>query len=93
MAWPVRPRRGAAARQEHARDPTRAALWIADAAYIDSAHLGLGGGDLYSFGCGLRFGIGGSLNGEVEIAAPIGADRISTGDRDPRISFRLGANL
>jgi hemolysin activation/secretion protein len=65
---------------------------FADAGYVDNARLGLGGGDLYSAGAGLRFGIGRSLNGEAEIAAPLGADRITTGNRHPRISLRLSAS-
>lgn len=64
---------------------------FADAGYVDNARRGLGGGDLYSAGAGLRFGLGPNLNGEAEIAAPIGADRISTGNRHPRISLRLSA--
>jgi hemolysin activation/secretion protein len=62
-----------------------------DAGYVDNARQGLGGGDLCSAGVGLRFGLGPNLNGEAEIATPIGADRISTGDRHPRISLRLSA--
>jgi hemolysin activation/secretion protein len=62
-----------------------------DAGYVDNARQGLGGGGLYSAGAGLRFGLGPNLNGEAEIATPIGADRISTGDRHPRISLRLSA--
>jgi hemolysin activation/secretion protein len=62
-----------------------------DAGYVDNARRGLGGGDLYSAGAGLRFGLGPNLNGEAEVAAPIGADRISTGNGHPRISLRLSA--
>ena len=65
---------------------------FADAGYLDNARSGLGGGDLYSVGGGVRFGIGRSLNSEVEIAAPIGSDRSSAGDRDPRLSLRLNAS-
>jgi hemolysin activation/secretion protein len=64
---------------------------FADAGYVDNARRGLGGGGLYSAGAGLRFGLGPNLNGEAEIAAPIGADRISTGNRHPRLSLRLSA--
>lgn len=65
---------------------------FADAGYVGNARSGLGGGDLYSAGVGLRFGIGRNLNGEAELAAPIGADRFSSGDRDPRVSFRVSAS-
>ncbi|GAO38927.1 hypothetical protein SCH01S_21_01140 [Sphingomonas changbaiensis NBRC 104936] len=65
---------------------------FADAGYVDNARRGLGGGDLYSAGGGLRFGIGRNLNGEAELAAPIGADRLSTGNRNPRLSFRVSAS-
>jgi hemolysin activation/secretion protein len=66
---------------------------FADAGHVENAHSGLGGGTLISAGGGLRFGIGRTLNGEAELAVPIGADRISSGNRHPRISIRLTASF
>ncbi|MFD1612744.1 ShlB/FhaC/HecB family hemolysin secretion/activation protein [Sphingomonas tabacisoli] len=64
---------------------------FADAGYVGNARQGLGGGALYSAGGGLRLGIGRSFDGEAEIATPLGADRLGTGNRKPRVSFRLSA--
>ncbi|TCP35892.1 ShlB/FhaC/HecB family hemolysin secretion/activation protein [Sphingomonas sp. BK235] len=61
---------------------------FADAGHVGNLRGGAGGGTLASAGAGLRAGTG-RLDGMVEIAFPLDADRFDTGDRRPRISLRL----
>jgi len=62
-------------------------------AFVDGGHVsnlrdGFGGGTLASTGLGVRAGAG-RLDGMVEVAFPLNADRFDTGNRRPRISLRL----
>ncbi|MBW6526386.1 ShlB/FhaC/HecB family hemolysin secretion/activation protein [Sphingomonas sp. RHCKR7] len=62
-------------------------------AFVDGGHVGnlrdgFGGGTLASTGLGVRGGTG-RLDGMVEVAFPLNADRFDTGNRRPRISLRL----
>jgi hemolysin activation/secretion protein len=59
-----------------------------DGGYVDNLRGGVGGGSLLSTGAGARFGHGG-LDGMVEVALPLNADRFDTGTKRPRISFRI----
>jgi len=66
-------------------------------AFVDGGHVsnlrrGIGGGSLLSTGTGLRFGLG-IVDGMVEVALPLNADRFDTGDRRPRFSFRLSRSF
>ncbi|MDP1027012.1 ShlB/FhaC/HecB family hemolysin secretion/activation protein [Sphingomonas sp. KR1UV-12] len=59
-----------------------------DGGYVDNLRGGAGGGSLLSTGTGARLGHG-ALDGMVEIAFPLNADRFDTGTRRPRVSFRV----
>lgn len=59
-----------------------------DGGYVDNLRDGPGGGGLLSVASGIRVGRG-RLDGMVEVAVPLNRDRFDTGDRRPRISFRL----
>lgn len=63
-----------------------------DGGYVDMLHGGGGGGALASSGAGARLGRG-ALDGMVEIAFPLNADRYDTGSRAPRLSFRLARSF
>jgi hemolysin activation/secretion protein len=59
-----------------------------DGGYVGNLRGGSGGGALLSTAAGVRMGHG-RLGGMVEVALPLNEDRFDTGDRDPRVSFRL----
>lgn len=59
-----------------------------DGGYVGNLRGGAGGGALLSTAAGVRVGRG-RLSGAVEVALPLNADRFDTGNRDPRVSFRL----
>lgn len=62
-------------------------------ASVDGGHVanlrgGRGGGSLLSTAAGVRAGLG-KFSGTVEIGLPLNKDRFDTGNRHPRISFRI----
>lgn len=59
-----------------------------DGGVVGNLRDGIGGGSLASGGGGLRVGQG-HVDGGVEVAVPITADRLETGNRAPRISGQL----
>ena len=63
-----------------------------DGGYVDNLRNGFGGGSLLSAGGGARVGTG-RLDGMVEVGLPMNADRFDTGDRRPRISFRIARSF
>lgn len=63
-----------------------------DGGVVGNLRGGVGGGTLMSSGLGARLGIG-KIDGAVEIAIPINADRFDTGNRSPRISLRLARSF
>jgi hemolysin activation/secretion protein len=63
-----------------------------DGGVVGNLRCGSGGGALLSTGLGARLGIG-KIDGAIEIALPINADRFDTHDRSPRISFRLARSF
>ena len=68
---------------------TRTQLYgFVDAGYVDNLRGGIGGGSLLSSGTGVRVGRG-LLDGMVEVAIPLNADRFDTGTKRPRVSFRM----
>jgi len=63
-----------------------------DGGYVDNLRKGVGGGSLLSAGTGARLGQG-ALDGMIEIAFPLNADRFDSGSRRPRVSFRLSRSF
>lgn len=61
---------------------------FADAGRVSNLRDGAGSGALASTGVGVRAGVG-RLDGMVELAFPLNADRFDTGNRAPRLSLRL----
>ena len=61
---------------------------FADGGTVGNLRGGVGGGSLASTGAGLRIGLG-RLNAAVELAVPLNADRLDTGNRAARFSTRL----
>lgn len=59
-----------------------------DGGYVANLRGGGGGGGLLSTAAGVRAGLG-KLSAALEVALPLNADRFDTGNRDPRISFRV----
>lgn len=59
-----------------------------DGGVVSNLRGGFGGGSLLSVGGGARLGTG-HVDGMIEIALPINADRFDTQNRDPRISLRI----
>lgn len=59
-----------------------------DGGYVDNLRNGAGGGTLLSSGSGARMGYG-VLDGMIEIAFPLNADRFDTNSKRPRVSFRV----
>ncbi|WP_242141141.1 ShlB/FhaC/HecB family hemolysin secretion/activation protein [Sphingomonas sp. TREG-RG-20F-R18-01] len=59
-----------------------------DGGYVSNLRDGRGGGALVSTAAGVRVGRG-KVSGMIEVAVPLNADRFDTGNRDPRVSFRL----
>ena len=59
-----------------------------DGGVVSNLRGGVGGGSLASLGGGARFGTG-HIDGMVEVAVPLNADRFDTQDRSPRISLRI----
>jgi hemolysin activation/secretion protein len=59
-----------------------------DGGYVDNLRGGRGGGGLLSTAFGVRAGTG-KLSGMLEIGLPLNKDRFDTGNRRPRLSFRL----
>lgn len=59
-----------------------------DGGYVANLRGGSGGGTLLSTAAGVRVGRG-RLSGMLEVALPLNKDRFNTGNRDPRVSFRL----
>ncbi len=63
-----------------------------DGGYVDNLRNGVGGGSLLSTGTGARLGYG-VLDGMIEIAFPLNADRFDTETKRPRVSFRLSRSF
>lgn len=63
-----------------------------DGGTVSNRGRGSGGGSLASTGAGMRLGIG-RMDGSAEIALPLNADRLDTGDRRPRISLRIARSF
>lgn len=63
-----------------------------DGGYVDNLRRGVGGGSLLSTGTGARLGYG-LLDGMVEIAFPLNADRFDTETKRPRVSFRVSRSF
>jgi hemolysin activation/secretion protein len=63
-----------------------------DGGYVDNLRRGFGGGSLLSSGSGLRMGKR-RIDGMVEVALPMNTDRFDTGNRRPRLSFRLSLSV
>ncbi len=63
-----------------------------DGGYVDNLRNGVGGGSLLSSGTGARLGYG-VLDGMIEIAFPLNADRFDTETKRPRVSFRLSRSF
>jgi hemolysin activation/secretion protein len=61
---------------------------FADAGTVSNRRGVKGGGTLASAGFGTRLGLG-RFEGMAELAFPLNKDRFDTGDKRPRISFRL----
>lgn len=59
-----------------------------DGGYVANLRGGTGGGALLSTAAGARVSRG-RLSGMLEVALPLNRDRFDTGNRDPRVSFRL----
>ncbi|CAM3292555.1 Hemin transporter [Sphingomonas antarctica] len=59
-----------------------------DGGYVTNLRGGLGGGALVSTAFGLRAGHG-KLSGMLEAGLPLNKDRFDTGNREPRVTFRL----
>lgn len=62
--------------------------------FVDGGHVGnwrrgIGGGSLVSGGGGVRAGLFARLDGMIEVAVPLNADRFDTRSRRPRLSLRL----
>jgi hemolysin activation/secretion protein len=69
--------------------PDRLQLYgFVDGGYVDNLRDGPGGGALLSTGTGARLGYG-VLDGMIEIAFPLNADRFDTNSKRPRVSFRV----
>ena len=67
----------------------RAQVYAAvDGGYVGNLRHGPGGGGLLSTAAGIRVGHG-RLDGVLELALPLNADRFDTHNRQPRISFRV----
>ncbi len=67
-------------------------------AFVDGGHVsnwrhGIGGGSLLSSGAGVRAGLFARLDGMIEIALPLNADRFDTRNRRPRLSVRLSRSF
>ena len=60
-----------------------------DAGHVGNLRDTFGGGTLYSAGVGTRVNLPAALRLGLEAAYPLNADRFSSDDRDPRISFNL----
>ena len=65
---------------------------IVGGGHVDNLRGGVGGGSLLSGGGGVRLGHG-PLDGMIELAFPLNQDRIDTGNRRPRLSFRLSRSF
>lgn len=63
-----------------------------DGGVVGNLGVGEGGGALASTGGGLRLG-GRIIDGMIEVAFPLTGDRFDTGDKRPRVSFRLSKAL
>ncbi|WP_260598875.1 ShlB/FhaC/HecB family hemolysin secretion/activation protein [Sphingomonas endolithica] len=63
-----------------------------DGGYVGNLRRGFGGGSLLSSGSGLRMGKG-RLDGMIELALPMNADRFDTGNRRSRLSLRLSVSI
>jgi len=61
---------------------------FADGGTVSNLRGGEGGGSLASAGAGLRIGLG-RFYGAVEVAAPLAAERLDTGNHAARVSTRL----
>ena len=59
-----------------------------DGGYVSNLRGGAGGGPLLSTGAGVRLGRG-RFDAALELALPLNNDRFDTGNRQPRISFRI----
>lgn len=63
-----------------------------DGGYVDNLERGFGGGSLASAGGGARLGLE-RFDLALELAAPLNADRLDTGNRSIRATFRLAAHF
>ncbi|MCU6456102.1 ShlB/FhaC/HecB family hemolysin secretion/activation protein [Sphingomonas sp. A2-49] len=69
--------------------PDRVQLYgFVDGGYVDNLRDGPGGGSLLSTGTGAKLGYG-VLDGMIEVAFPLNADRFDTNSKRPRVSFRV----
>lgn len=59
-----------------------------DGGVVSNLRGGMGGGSLLSAGSGMRLGTG-RVDGMIEIALPLNADRFDSQNGDPRISLRI----
>jgi hemolysin activation/secretion protein len=64
-----------------------------DAGTVSNLRNDLGTGDLYSAGLGTRIDFARSIRLGLEAAYPLNADRFTSHDRSPRISFSLSSSL
>ena len=67
-------------------------LAFVDGGTVWNLRRGYGGGTVLSAGLGARLGIGGFDLG-LEVAKPLNTDRFDTGNRSPRLSFRVARML
>ncbi len=72
----------------------RAQLYaFVDGGTVGNWRNGVGGGSLVSSGAGVRAGLFARLDGMIEVAVPLNADRFDTRNRRPRLSFRLSRSF
>ncbi|MBC9030814.1 ShlB/FhaC/HecB family hemolysin secretion/activation protein [Sphingomonas sp. JC676] len=62
---------------------------FADAGSVSNLRSGFGGGSLSSAGAGQRADIAKNLGVTLEVAVPLSGPRYDTGNRSPKLSFRL----
>lgn len=79
------------------RHLSRALDWLqfygfADGGIVNEIGLGLGDGSLLSAGGGVRASVG-SLNLDLQAAAPINKIRFESQNRSPKVTFQVGANF
>ncbi|MCW3848861.1 hypothetical protein OF829_16615 [Sphingomonas sp. LB-2] len=68
----------------------RAQLYVfADGGKVANLESGLGSGELYSAGGGIRADLSNSFGANFEVAMPLSGPRYDTGDESPKLNFRL----